>query len=374
MNRLYENKNIPKELETYVKNYSSLHPYFELNFNGVKPKNYCGFISLNGESYFIAPKITNSDTHNLDIFIYMLIYAYDINLKNEDMSSGSMSKSHLIELFIRFFADTLLEELKRGILREYITLEDNLKVLRGKYLISKNFSNFYHQNIYCEYDEFSMDSELNRLFLYAIKHLQKFSSYPNLYRCEALLDEVSHINVDFENTNIRFNRVNKRYENSYNIAIMLLQKLIPMTKNAQDRSFAFLFNMAEVFEKFVGKMYMELDNTTKLQLQKDFGNLRLKPDIVTSTTIIDTKYKMLQSRDDLSTQDKYQAFTYGVNFKVKDTMLLYPKHLKDVDDNLKLGKGESLIELKLKSLDLSFDGGYVEFIDEIRERIKGLKC
>ena len=373
MNRLYENKNIPKELETYVKNYSSLHPYFELNFNGVKPKNYCGFISLNGESYFIAPKITNSYTHNLDIFIYMLIYAYDINLKNEDISSGSMSKSHLIELFIRFFTDTLLEELKRGILREYITLEDNLKVLRGKYLISKNFSNFYHQNIYCEYDEFSMDSELNRLFLYAIKHLQKFSSYPNLYRCEALLDEVSHINVDFENTNIKFNRVNKRYENSYNIAIMLLQKLIPMTKNSQDRSFAFLFNMAEVFEKFVGKMYMELDSSTKLQLQKDFGNLRLKPDIVTSTTIIDTKYKMLQSRDDLSTQDKYQMFTYGVNFKVKNTMLLYPKHLKDVDDSLKLGKGENLIELKLKSLDLSFNGEYVEFIDEIRRRIKELK-
>ena len=252
-------------------------------------------------------------------------------------------------------------------------MEDNLKVLRGKYLISKNFTNFYHQNIYCEFDEFSMDSELNRLFLYAIKYLQRFSSYPNLYRCEAMLDEVSYQSVDLENIDIKFDRINSRYKKSFDIALMLLKRLIPMTNRSQDRSFAFLFDMAEVFEKFVGKIYQEVDSSTILQKPGNFGSLALRPDIYTESLIIDTKYKKLDSRGDLSVQDKYQAFVYGVNFGVSDIMLLYPKHLRDIDDRLELGKGEDLIRLKLKSLDLGFDGGYWEFIDEIRERVEGLR-
>jgi len=53
-------------------------------------------------------------------------------------------------------------------------------------------------------------------------------------------------------------------------------------------------------------------------------------------------------------------------------MLLYPKHLVDVDDVLELGKGNDLIRLKLKSLDLGFDGGYGEFICEIKRRLEVL--
>ncbi len=373
INRLYENQNIPKELESYIKDNDSFHPYFEMGFGGVKPRNYCGFISIADKSYFITPKITTSDTQNLNTFIYMIIYAYDIALKNEDLAQGDMQDGYLMELFIQFFANTLLDELKRGVSREYITMEDNLKVLRGKYLISKNFANFYHQNIYCEFDEFSMDSELNRLFLYAIKYLQRFSSYPNLYRCEAMLDEVNYQSIDLENIDIRFDRINSRYKKSFDIALMLLKRLIPMTNSSQDRSFAFLFDMAEVFEKFVGKIYQEVDSSTILQKPGNFGSLVLRPDIYTESLIIDTKYKKLDSRGDLSVQDKYQAFVYGVNFGVSDTMLLYPKHLRDIDDRLELGKGEDLIRLKLKSLDLGFDGGYWEFIDEIRDRVEGLR-
>ena len=63
-------------------------------------------------------------------------------------------------------------------------------------------------------------------------------------------------------------------------------------------------------------------------------------------------------------------FVYGVNFKIEETMLLYPKHLVDIDDNLELGRGKDMIGLKMRSLDLGFDGGYSEFICEIKERLE----
>ena len=370
MTYLYENQNIPTELEKYIKNNASLHSYFDINFKGIKPKNYCGFLSINDKSYFIIPKIADENTQNLNTFIYMLIYAYDVNLKNEDLINADNKEHQIFELFIRLFSDALLNEFKRGVFKQYITMQENLKVLRGKYIIEKNFTNFYHQNIYCEFDEFSMDNELNRFFLYAIRIFKKFSSYGNLHRCEAILDEVDYFNVDFKRLNIHFDRMNSRYKKSYEVALMILHKLVPMTQNSTDKSFAFLFDMAEVFEKFVGRMYGEIDSSTQLQKQGNFGSLVLKPDIMTATKIIDTKYKKVNDRSDLSVQDKYQMFAYGVNFKVKDTMLLYPKHWVDVNDNLELGKGDEMVRLEIRSLDLGFGGGYTQFVSEIKNRLK----
>ncbi len=372
MNILVENQYIPKELEPYIKENESLYPYFESNFNGVKSKNYCGFLSINNQSYFITPKITTDDTQNLNTFIYMLIYAYDIKLKNENFMQGDMQEHHLLEIFIRLFSDRLLDEFKKGLFKQYITLQENLKVLRGKYVIEKNFNNFYHQNIYCEFDEFSMDNELNRFFLYAIRFFKKFSSYKNLHRCEAILDEVTYLNVDFKKLNIKFDRMSSRYEQSYEVALMILEKLVPMTGKSQDRSFSFLFDMAVVFEKFVGKMYEEVDPSTELQVNKKFGDLQLIPDIKTSSILIDTKYKSFDSYG-VSRDDKYQMFVYGRNFEFRNTMILYPKHKRKIYENLKLGKDDEMIELRLRSLDLEFDGGYDGFIEKIKERLEKIK-
>jgi 5-methylcytosine-specific restriction enzyme subunit McrC len=372
---LYENENIPKALESYVREEKKLFEFFEQSFNGIRPKNYCGFLSLNGEEKFIIPKIVTDDTHNLDIFIYMLMYAYDVKLSNEVLVGFRTQQHKIFEVFIRMFADGLLEEFKRGVFRQYMTMQENLKVLRGKYMFERNFQNFYHQNLHCEYDEFSMDNTLNRFFLYAIRYFKRFSNYPNLSRCEQILDEVDHFNVDIRRLNIRFDRMNKRYEKSFEVAKMLLERLVPLTSAADRKSFAFLFDMAEVFEKFTGRLYQEIDPTTRLQMQRNFGSLQLKPDIVTDTMIIDTKYKLVANREKLATQDKYQMFAYGVNFKQSHVMLLYPKHHVDVVDDLVLGKGEDRVYLKMRSLDLGgkFVGGYDAYVDVMRKRVEELR-
>lgn len=374
MNYIWENEYLGDGLKEYVLNSVSLHPYFDLNFKGLKPKNYCGFLRAENENYFIIPKIANEKLQNLNIFIYQLLHAYDIKLSNEDLASLENKKFDIFELFIRLFSDKLLEELKKGVYKTYVTLEENLKVLRGKYIIEKNFANFYHQNIACEFDEFSMDNDLNRFFLYAIKTFMKYSDYMNLFRCEAILDEVYFQNSDYQRDSIHFDRMNQRYYKSYEIARMLLNKIVPMTTTDNNKkSFAFLFKMSEVFEKFIAKLCTEIDNTTKTQEQKNYGNLQLKPDITTDTKIIDTKYKLVKNKQDLKTHDKYQMFTYGINFDKKDTMLLYPKHLLDVDEHLILGEGENVVNLQMKSIDLNCnDVGYNQYIEVMSQRVRVL--
>jgi len=369
--KLYENQIIKDEnLINFITSTPKLHKFFKSDFNKIRPDNYCGFFSFKDTNHFIIPKICKNGDKNLDIFIYMILYAYDIDIKNIDNFNSSNIQNKLLNGFIKFFANNLLDELKKGIYKEYITLKENLKVLRGKYLVEKNFNNFYHQNIFCQFDEFSMDNKLNQFFLYAIKIFKRYSTVSNLYKCEAIFDEVSFQNIDIQKIDINFNRLNNRFKTSFEIALLILKKLVPLTQKAKDKSFAFMFDMAEVFEKFIGKLYCEIDCSTKLQAQKNFGNLQLKPDIITNSKIIDTKYKLFSNIDDLKRDDKYQMFVYGINFKVKDTMLLYPKHILDVDEKLKLGKGEDLINLELKSIDLDFDGEYDEFIEKMKKRLE----
>ncbi len=94
----------------------------------------------------------------------MLIYAYDIEVKNEDLSGSANQQHRLLQVLINIFTKNLLQQLQIGLYREYITFQDNLTTLRGKYLINENLKhNITHQKIYCEYDEFSMDNPLNRL-------------------------------------------------------------------------------------------------------------------------------------------------------------------------------------------------------------------
>ena len=371
MKYLIENQYIDNyEIEKFIIENKSLYNSFEKDFKGIKPKNCCGFLKINDEDYFIIPKICNEDEKNLNISIYMLLFAYDIKIKNEDLSQLENIKYNFLKIFIKFFSDTLLEELKRGLSKNYINKEEKLKVLKGKYLIKENFSNFYHQNIYCQFDEFSMNNELNQFFVYVIKIFKRYSNTSNLFRCESMFDEVEEKHIDIERLKIKFDRLNNRFKKSFDIAILILKSLSSQTENSKNNSFTFLFDMSEVFEKFIGNLYKQIDNTTELQVEKNYGNLKLKPDILTDNLIIDTKYKLVKNKEDLKTNDKYQMFTYGINFNRKETMLLYPKHIFDVYEDLKLGKDDILVNLKMRSIELiSENFEFDEYIEEIRRRL-----
>lgn len=372
-NRIYEYSEVKeKELKEHIISTPALYKYFEYNWGVLKSQQYCGILNFEDKDYYLLPKIAdNNDEKNLDIFIYMLMYAYDIKLENEDIASCKNEKHNILEVFIQMFASNLFKEFKRGVYREYITEQDNLTTLRGKYLINENLKfNHIKNKIYCEYDEFSMNNMLNQFFLYAVKTLMPFTRDKKLLKqCELVLDEVEYRTFDINKFMIHFNRLNNRFRDSFEFALLLLNRSIPLF--AKDKkSFAFLFDMNVLFERFVGKMIKELEPATLLQSCDTYGDLILKPDIIVDNLIIDTKYKKLNIKDDIKRDDKFQMFVYGKNYGIKNTMLLYPKHLEHFDYDLVLGEKGEEVNMKVKSLDLWFDGcEYKEYIEEIKIRI-----
>lgn len=381
-NTIYEYEPITNEkLKNHIINTTELHKYFTLDWKDLKAKQYCGILNFDNQDFYILPKIANrnskpDDEQNLNIFIYMLMYAYDVKLSNEQIASCANQKHTILEVFVQMFAINLLNELKKGLYKEYLTKQDNLPVLKGKYLINENLKyNFTKNKIYCEYDEFSENNSLNQFFLYAIKYLQKFVNNKKLLKqCELIFDEVEYKSVDINRVEtINFNRLNVRFKTSFEIALLLLRQSIPLF-NKDKKSFAFLFDMNILFEKFIARMVKELDNNAKIQNKHYFGDLTLKPDIILKNQIIDTKYKKLNSLNDIKQGDKLQAFSYGINYKVENVMLLYPKHLDNIKYDLVLGK-ESIVNLKIRTIDLNFSGNnYKEYIDEIKFRVEKIIC
>jgi 5-methylcytosine-specific restriction enzyme subunit McrC len=377
-NTIYEYEEISyKDLKVHIIDNSSLHKYFKLDWKILKARQYCGILNFDNQDFYILPKIANhNDEQNLNIFIYMLMYAYDVKLANEQIASCSNQTHTILEVFVQMFASNLLSELKKGIYKEYITMQDNLPVLKGKYLINENLKyNFIKNKIYCEYDEFSPNNSLNQFFLYAIKYLQKFVKDKKLLKqCELIFDEVEYKSVDINKLDrIHFNRLNQRFKTSFEIAILLLKQSIPLFSQGK-KSFAFLFDMNVLFEKFIARMVKE--SFDDVEVPKDyvsFGALNLKPDIIVKSTniIIDCKYKILDENSISSRDDRYQMYVYANNFEnIKTTMLLYPKHLDVIDRTIILGENDKKVELKMKTIDLNFSGNFEEYIDEIIKRVE----
>lgn len=393
-NTIYEYEEIKedsedyKKLKSYIINTTELHQYFKLDWKTLKARQYCGILNFNNQDFYILPKIANHNDEkdakqNLNIFIYMLMYAYDVKLLNENTSfSENLKSNNILEVFVQMFANGLLQELKKGLYKEYLTKQDNLPVLKGKYLINENLKyNFTKNRIYCEYDEFSENNSLNQFFLYAVKYLQKFVKDKKLLKqCELIFDEVEYKSVDIKRLEtINFNRLNMRFKISFEIALLLLRQSIPLF-NKDKKSFAFLFDMNVLFEKFIARMVKELDSNAKIQNQDNFGDLTLKPDIIikSKNLIIDCKYKILKENKTSSRNDRYQMYVYGNNFKLEmnfRTILLYPKNLNEKDLNNKkpiyLGNNDRKVELRIRYIDLNFNEyNFEKYMEEIKNRIR----
>jgi 5-methylcytosine-specific restriction enzyme subunit McrC len=152
-----------------------------------------------------------------------------------------------------------------------------------------------------------------------------------------------------------YSRLNERFRKSVEMARWLLRHLMPIFA-AGKRSFAFLFDINELFEAYVGALVKRIKPSARLQVERNFGNLKLKPDIlIENRLIIDTKYKRVKSRDDISAADKYQMFAYGKNFGVDRVVLLYPDFGETKITPLVLGANHQGINLSIYHIKLYED-------------------
>ncbi|MDO9306173.1 MAG: restriction endonuclease [Sulfuricurvum sp.] len=370
---IHEYENVPLSIP------SEFRQYFSSTWDGVKATQYCGALKVGDQTLTILPKIDkHNDVANLRYLTYMLSYVYDLKV-DESIASTDTEKSPILELLISIFSRELTREVEKGMYREYISVQDNLRVMRGRFLAGIDArTNFVRDKIYCEYDEFSPDNPLNALLAYTVNVCRRITNSTNNRRQLGMLHLMFDEVTPYYNphANYHWHRLNERFRHLYKIALLILQNLSIRFDKVGTNEWAFMFDMNVLFEQFIGKIVRSIEPMAIIQAENNFGNLKLKPDIlIPDRLIIDTKYKKVSGKDDLKRDDKYQMYVYGKNYKIDQTMLLYPKHLEDINEELYLGKRDEGIALKMWSVELQSESdSYFEYIQEMKYKVEALLC
>lgn len=327
-----------------------------------------GVVRLGNRTIQILPKIyqaRDSDTHTVKEkeatanLLRMLAYAGELPVREHELAPLMRQTDNWFEILTRLFATHLREEWQRGAYRTYQTKEDDSLVLKGKWRIAEQLKKPERRHIFSvAYDEFTADNRLNQLFRFVVERLWKLTrDYDNrqmLGELRQWMDEVTlAANVSASDANpSQLTRLNERYRPLLNLARVFVDGGALQMAVGDLSTFAFVFDMNQLFEKFVAAFVRRhageiLSDELKacdflpqargasryLARKDDKTVFQTKPDLafrreLSFPLLVDTKYKRLEERDrnlGVSQADFYQMHAYAHRYSCSRVVLLYPQ-------------------------------------------------
>lgn len=199
----------------------------------------------------IEPKLA------IDRVFFLLGHARKIRFAAE--TTALAEREGLVEPFVAAFLDLLQRALRRGPLTGYVGREEALPSIRGRVRFAEQVRRRYELPLPVEvaYDDFTMDTEANRLVKAALRRIERLRlRTPGLRRrtAEALgaLDGVADVSFDTRRLPVfKFTRLNERYRPILELAALLVRSTSVELHPGAARSSAILFDMNDVFEDFV---------------------------------------------------------------------------------------------------------------------------
>ena len=252
---------------------------------------------------------------------YMLAYAYQVLNQNGYKHIETESFENTADMFAAIIQKGVEIQLKKYLNREYITETSELSTLRGKIEIndSINQMSFLKKKLVCSYDEFSIDSYMNRILKSVMLLLLKSDiSTDRKQGLKSLLVYFSTVRtVDLYHVNwkIRYNQNTQGYQMLMGICYLLVQGLLQTQKNGSLKLMDFLDaqRMSHLYEKFVLEYYRkhfpEL-NASPSSVEWDAeGELQYLPAMKTDITLTDKKQNKT-----LIIDTKFYSHTMQVQF------------------------------------------------------------
>lgn len=329
---------------------------FELGFRSVRARQYCGVVALGGESIEILPKIDDrrqpdDKAQSRICLLSMLAVARKLPLHPIEVANLARTDAPLLEIFIRLFATSALAVIRNGLIHRYERFEHELRSVRGKMMLARQATRNAARpdRIWCAYDDFNPDNELNRAIKAAAARALRVSTMSAtqgllrevLYSVEEISDAVPQVE---RFRAIPRDRLSRGYLELLDMAGIILFGPEPDVVSGGESHVALLFDMNKLFEEFIGRQLIaaaqEPDLSISLQGPKRWlgadskGDkyFQLKPDVVVSRNenplaVLDTKWKLLGAEDpisDIAPADVYQMLAYMTRYEVSTGVLLYP--------------------------------------------------
>lgn len=315
---------------------------------------------------------------------YMLSYAFQILNERGYQKVGMEEFENMGELCAAILVKGVSLQIKRGLGKEYLDRVDILSSPRGKINLSASVKerSMLKNKMVCHYDDFSINSYMNRILKTTMDVLMKSDISKDrkkqIHKVLIFFSDVESLTLGQVNWRITFHRNNQSYQMLIYICYLILNGLLQTSSGGRVKLKDFLDEkpMARLYEKFILEYYRKENPELKASASQipwniDDGYMDMLPimqsDIMLKkgekTLIIDAKYyeHTTQSRfhtNTLHSANLYQIFTYVKNLDKENTgnvsgLLLYAKTDEFVHPNNSYKMGGNRIAAK--TLDLNCD-------------------
>ncbi|MCY4206758.1 MAG: McrC family protein [Roseovarius sp.] len=315
---------------------------------GLKAGQVCGVLSRQGRSLEILPKIDGTGSESRLALIRMLSVVNDLRISDGELAHLQTQRRDLLELLVMLFARKLAKAMKGGLQRQYKRHVDDLPYVRGTINIGQQLAKrpVAPTKLFCEFDELSENTPLNRLLKAVVLRLLGISrSSETQRRLQIILDvfrDVGRSRNPFAEP-IQFDRSAAAFADIIPLARLLLGGHWQNTTSGDTTGTALLFPMNDLFERYVARRARQtLGSGVYIQHAQHHALsdklFRMIPDIVIDykgePVIIDTKWKRLNPADKkrlaVAQSDIYQMMAYGHRYATCESrprlVLLYPHH------------------------------------------------
>ena len=321
------------------------HPILERTHDGLKASGVVGIVAAPGVTLEILPKIDGEDGAVRKALVSMLSVAWGLRVADGELAGLDTQRNDLLEVLIGLFANRLLGAVRRGLPRRYVGFEEDLRLLRGSLNVVRQITSLAARPdvLACRFEELSADTPLNRVLKAAVRRLvgvtRSAANARLLGELAARFELVGDSPAPLKEP-VRLDRTNTAYHDLHRLARLLLSGDWQSTTGGEALGFSLLFPIAELFERFVGKLLrsaapwpVSLQERRHSALADDTGPLfPLQPDVIirspSGPIVLDTKWKALSANDDkklgVVQDDVYQVLVYGQAYDAERLVLLYP--------------------------------------------------
>ena len=324
----------------------------------VRTRSWVGVVRLPTVEIRVVPKVAGDRLGLVRLIEYAS--GLDALTRLRDGATLEASGDSLLELFTLLFVEASERVLRRGLLSGYVEREDDLPMVRGRILGDRQVLERFGQldRIICRFDELEHDVVENRLLAAALQvvspRVTSIGLRRRISRLRGVLEPIcdtDQLDLADARTTLTYNRLNAHYETAHQLAWLLLDALgiDDLFAPAETRSFSFLLNMNQLFERFVTRLVEQVLPAARYRVtsqlpyrsvvwnvssQRPYTNII--PDVVVERrgasdcrVAIDAKYKLYDERG-FDPSDIYQTFLYAfalgstASRAMPTSLLLYP--------------------------------------------------
>ncbi len=304
----------------------------------VTPSSWVGIAALPGLTVQIDPKLS------IERLLFLL--GYGIGRRRWRWTSAEVQAHEgLLEAFVPLFCAAVRDAIAPGLLQGYRTEEAALVRVRGRIRVEEQIRMRYGvaPPIEVRYDEYTVDTPMNRVLKAAIERLGMLP-----IRTPAVRSQLRHLAGAFRLVasetfhrarlpTFRYDRLSERYRPAVELALLVLRATSVELRAGRVAAPALLVDMNQVFEDFVVAALREklgLDrrrfpqNCDGRRLQLDaLGRVVLRPDLSwwqggRCVFVGDVKYKRLAPAG-FAHADLYQVLAYCTAADLPGGLLIY---------------------------------------------------